>query len=198
MRNSEHDLPPWIWRGLGFGAVGLLLATVLGIGLISAGVFDPRPGGSLQRLIAPGARTASTLDPRLTWLDEQLPQPPFTVRLLAAHRSGETDVGYGLALGAPHAYLAAGVSPLGYVTLWQEDGTGETVHMPWQTWPHVRPGSEPNEIQVDVNDGRVSVRLNRELLWQGPWLEDAAGIGLYTETFGAPTTVGFEQLSFFH
>ena len=195
---QDNSLPPLIWRVLGLSAVGLLVATVLGIGLISAGVFDPRPIGSLQREISPGGRIISTPGPQVEWLDQPLPEAPFTVRLEAAHEAGEADAGYGLAIGGPQEFLAVGVSPLGYVTLWEEQGGQKSVHLPWQIWPHVRPGSESNEIWVDVQDGQATVRLNRELLWEGTWDGGAGGVGLYVETFGGDVTVEFVELVIFH
>lgn len=196
--SNEQPLPPRVWRLLGIAAVGLLLTAVAGIALISAGVFDPKPFGSLQQQSTPGERTLSAGESRLQWLDEPMPQRPFSVRLTGAHVAGERDVGYGLALGGPQTRLVVAVSPLGYVAVWQEEAGQRLEHMPWQTWPHVRGGGEPNEIHLDVQQGQISARLNRELLWQGVWQAPGGNVGLYLESFGAGARVEFSELTLFH
>ncbi len=195
---NEEPLPPVTWRVLGIIAVGLLLGAVAGIALISAGIFDPKPLGPLQRQLTPGERVLAAGERRLEWLEEPLPQAPFSARLTAAHVAGERDVGFGLALGGTQAHLVVAVSPLGYVAVWEEEAGQRVAHMPWQTWPHVNGGGEPNEIHLDVQDGQISARLNRELLWQGAWQGAEGNVGLYVESFGEPTRIEFGELALFH
>jgi hypothetical protein len=178
--------PPYVWRWLGVGAVLLMAGSVLLITLISAGVFDPQPIGeesgqwTLETVaLAPGER-------ELIWLEEPRLPPSYTVRLLASFAEGSPDVGYGLALGQDDAFLAAAVSPTGYATVWREvSGSEREEILPWQTWPHVDTGSGSNEIQIDVTADHVTIRINRELLWQGQ--VDIAGdrVALYGESFAA-------------
>ena len=196
--NDEDFLPRHTWRVLGLAAVGLLALVVLGIALISAGFFDPRPAGALQAAVAPGARAVGAREERIEWLDEQAPGAAFTVRLSAAYLSGERDVGYGMALGEAARNFVVAVSPLGYVAVWENDGDGQTLHMPWQTWPHVQTGDAANEIQVDVHDATISVRINRELLWQGTRKADGAEIGIYAQSFGGPTMITYDELALFY
>ncbi len=173
----------------------LVLAAMLG-GLILAGVFDPPLNGTTVRerpltpqLIIPAA--AHTL----TSLDESLPATNYSVRLTAAYQSGETDIGYGLRLGDAGRGLRVKVSPLGYAQVM----VGATAVLPWQPWPHVHTGATPNEIWVNVGgvegNGRVAVRLNRELLWAGPARLVAGPVGLVGESYGETAVVEWQKLT---
>src|SRR5690554_5568142 len=195
--SNEEPLPTHTWRVLGIAAVGLLLTAVAGIALISAGVFDPKPIGRLQLQLAPGERMLDGGERLLEWLDEPLPQAPFSTRLTAAHISGEQDAGYGLALGSRQEHLDVALSPLGYVTVWQEMDGERVEHMPWQTWPHVRRGQEINELQVDAQNGQISARINRELLWQGNWESAGGNVGIYAESFGEAALIEFRDVALF-
>lgn len=196
--SNEESLPPLAWRLLGIVAVSLLLTAVAGIGLISAGVFDPKPLGPLQHRSAPGERILAAGESDLQWLQEPLPDTPFSARLTAAHVAGEMDAGYGLALGAPQAHLVVAVSPLGYVAVWEMAEGQRLDRMPWQRWPHVRRDHEPNEIHFDVEEDQILVRVNHELLWQGAWQIAEGGVGFYLESFGEPARIEFRELTLYH
>lgn len=182
------------------GWLGVLLLAVLvgGVVLISAGVFDPPLNGTAwrQRPLPSSAQTIPAGGQLFTLLDEPLPPTNYSLRLTAVHQSGDPDVGYGLVVGDEARSLAVLVSPLGYVTV----RLGETAVVPWQPWPHVRRGAEPNEIWLNVGgvegDGRASVRLNRELLWSGEVGELAGQLWLAGESYGKGETavVGWERL----
>lgn len=196
MTTSEGRPPPSaaVWRGLGLVAVLLLVGAIATIGLISTGAFDPQPTGELadrRELIPQQIGAGETV---LNWLYEA-DGGAFTLRLTAAWSEGEQDVGYGVAVGAEDDYLVAGVSPLGYAAVWaQRDGRREMV-VPWQPWPHVRRGSEANEIQIEAAEGVARVRVNREQLWEGEWALAGAGAGLYAESFGEATAIDFRELA---
>lgn len=197
MSRIEADLPHHTWHVLGLAAVALLLGAMAGIGLISAGVFDPRPVGRLQTQVAPGEHEVPAGEWRVAWQQIKVQEGSFSVRLSGAYAGGERDIGYGLALGKEDRQLVVAVSPLRYVSVWEEGAAGRQERMPWQPWPHVRGGRETNEIQVDYRDGDVSVRLNRELMWQGAWQAPEHDVGLYTESFGGPGRVFFSDLTLF-
>lgn len=201
--NPRHPpLPPLAWRLLGVAAVALLGLAVLAITLISAGLFDPQPAGPLHETLMPGVQTVEPHSRSITWLPQPAPQSPYTVRLEAMLLDGERDSAYGLVLGSEENALFIAVSPSGYVAIWQELDNERLTHLPWQTWPHIRSGNESNEIQLDRHSDAISVRLNRELLWQGPLstpsLPSSARLGLYGETFGAQATVDFATLTLFY
>jgi hypothetical protein len=204
------DAPIGAFRWLGWSAVLLLLTVVTGIGLISAGVFDPKPIGELagNRQLSPQLVAANYQT--LSWIDEELPPGNYSLRLTAARDSGELDIGYGLAIGEIDNYLVVAVSPLGYVTIWRgvmvngepsESSrlpSPEVAILPWQTWPHVKTNEEPNEIWLDIVDGNLeSVRINRELLWQEREILQGAQIATWAESFGGPANVEFEELQLF-
>ena len=197
MSNVERKVPPPLWRWLGLAATSLLLGTVAAIMLISAGIFDPQPLGSEQDRRALTAHAVPAGASQITWLEMPLPRDAYTVRLTAAHESGESDAAYGLALGDDAAYLAAAVSPLGYVAIWQQLGEEKTTIMPWQTWPHVHTGQESNEIQIDVQRTQLTVRLNRERLWQGAWQSPGRQLGLVGQSFGGRTVIAFQEMVLF-
>lgn len=186
--------PPGVWRGLGLVAVLLLLASITAIGLISAGVFDPRPAGDVvnrRELTARGVGPGETV---LIWLYEYSGADTFAARLTAAWAEGEQDVGYGATVGAEDDYLTAAVSPLGYAAVWAEQDGRREMMFPWQPWPHVRRGGEANEIQIEVSGRRVSVRVNRERLWEGERTVQGKAAGLYAQSFGQETVIDFQEL----
>lgn len=187
-------------------ALLLLIVAAAFIGLIARGVFDPRPCGRLAHQDMPG-RVA--LDERGETLQQQ--RAPFAgtpwcydLRLTAAYEAGETDSGYGLAVGDRQAALVVAVSPLGQAAVWQTvAGEAEPRYLlPWQPWPHVHPGTSPNEIWLEIDDDagitQVTARVNRELLWQGNLIEPPpADPYLWLGSFGGPVTVDFQTLDWF-
>ena len=196
MTREQCPPPPHIWRGLGLAAVLLLLLSVATIATISAGIVDPGPAGS------PMAR--HTLAPQEIGAGEQshawiarVPAGAYTVRLTAAHAGGEPDSGYGLILGNDNGYFLAALSPLGYAAVWEQQGEVREMHLPWQPWPHVETSTTPNEIQVDVTGEAVTVRINRELLWQGRSSLTDPSAGIFLQSFGQAATVDFQAISFY-
>ncbi|MCP4424165.1 MAG: hypothetical protein GY803_06715 [Chloroflexi bacterium] len=183
-------------------AAGLLAGTaVLAVILILSGVFDPQPAGALQweRPLTP--QTVPAHSSQIVWIDQIAPEPPYSVRLTAAHNSGETDIVYGLALGGDNAYAGFAVSPLGYAAVWESHSAIRNprlrvvVHSAFRPWPHVRQGD--NEIWVDVTEETVAARVNRELLWTGETAVDSGRIGLLAESFGETAVIDFQSVEFF-
>jgi hypothetical protein len=192
-------------RLLRYSAGALAALVLLLVVLIAARVFDPQPFGPLAQTDQPGRRELSGAGEAT--FPQPAPWPPaapperFSLRLSAAHAGGETDSGYGLALVGDGARLVVAVSPLGYVTINEEAAGQQVDHVPWQTWPHARPGSEANELWLDVirqGDGaRVTAWINRERLWQGMVEWSPGGIGFWLESFGGPVAVDFRRLEWF-
>ena len=183
-------------RWLNRTAVLMLAVTVLAISLIASGLFDPSPfGQSLWREELP-QMTVVPASRQISWMNNDMPSPPFTARLTAAHKSGEADSGYGLILGSEERYLAVAVSPLGYLAIW-ETATSDSYHLNWQTWPHVNRGTETNEIWLDVDGDQARVRINREWLWEGEIDIQIYGIGILGESFGEETVIDFESVEMF-
>ena len=181
-----------------------LATAVFAILLIAGGAFDPQPFGPLnwQQELTP--LTLPAQERVITWLPQELPNQPYSLRLLAARERGEADIAYGLVVGDEEAYLAVVVSPLGYLTVWQEGKNCQLSMvncqlsmMPWQTWPHVRTGEEANEIWLDVAGEQVSIRINRELLWEGQARGLGKQVGVIGESFGETAVVDFRTLKLF-
>jgi len=196
--------PPTARRALRLAAALLFAVVATLITLIAGGAFDPRPAGPLVRSVQPGplsldGRGEMAAAQSLPWT---APPTHFSVRLTAAHVAGETDSAYGLALG-DGATLTAAVSPLGEAAVWETPGEGgaPVYRLPWQPWPHVRRGAAANELWLDVaregDQAHVTVRVNRELLWQGDVALADAGVALWLRSFGGQVTVDFQTLDWF-
>lgn len=174
--------------------LGYLLATaVFVIILIALGLFDPKPVGTLQTTLPEATLSVNNPGQTIQWLPDPLPQTDFSVRGTAVWQSGSQDSGIGIALGNLEHNLVVAVSPLGYVLIQQN---GEAV-LPWQPWPHVQFGEMPNEIWLDVRGERVTVRLNRELLWQGEISLLDCRLGLFGENFGETAEFNFSTVQIF-
>lgn len=180
-------------RLLKVGVVLLLVTAVTVILLIASGQFDPKPVGNLvwQDELQPMTVAAQTR--QIEWLEQPVPDEPFSVRLTAVYQQGATDNGYGLILGDETQNFLFAVSPLGYATIQQNDNA----LFPWQPWPHVRTQNTPNEIWLDWEDGQLSVRLNRELLWAGDVEIPEGYLGLYGESFAETAVINFESIELY-
>ncbi len=194
-------------RGLKLIAGGLGILAVLAVLLIAAGVFDPQPLGPLiqtDRLAPQGLQQPGEMLIPLSvpWASGAVPSR-FSVRLKAAYQEGELDSGWGLALGRDSSRLVVALSPLSYVAIRQDEKDGQPAFLlPWQTWPHVRPGPAENELWLDVaQDGKgqaaVTVWINRELLWRGELDQAPDELWLWLSTYGAAVTVDFQSLEWF-
>lgn len=175
-------------------AVALAVLALLGVAVIEQGMFDPPLPGTVLGQTTLEAQTLLPHEQHLTWLAQRL-LPPDTLRLSVGAQGAE-NVLAGLVLGDEAAFLVVAVSPLGYVTIWQKVGNLEpTMLLPLQTWPHVHIGAGLNEIQVEnEGNGRFTVRINREWLWQGE-ANVGPGVGLMAENRGEGTAViHFQQL----
>ncbi len=172
---------------------GLLAGTaVVAIILILSGMFDPQPVGTLQWERPLTRQIIPTHTRRIVWLDETTPDEAYSLRLQAAYQSGETDIVYGLALGSDDDYLAVIASPLGYTGIAEVHPSFIIHRLPFRPWPHVRP--DANEIWLDVIDGRVTARINREWLWEGEIADISGQIGLVVESFGETAVIDFQTI----
>lgn len=183
-------------------AILIVLATLLLIGLIASGRLDPQPIGQPQASLILSGQSVAAGQEQASWLDEVVPTTHCSLKLTAAYKSGEQDIGYGLLVGQPEAYLGVAVSPLGYLTIWQgTGGEGEAAEvriLPWQTWPHIRQGTGRNEIWLNIAGDDVTIRLNGELLWQGTVAFAGQQTGLWLESFGQAAVVDFQRLEIFY
>lgn len=201
--NPDEELPPLAWRWLSILAVMLLLVIAGGIILISSGVFDPKPLGTVKTEIPLKPSEIQSNSQELNWIERRLSFELGTIRLNASRLSGEADVAYGLAIGEENDYLVVAVSPLGYYSIWRGSGVGgqaEKIEVvkPWQTWPHIRLGDSDNEIWIDIQDDRItSIRINREILWQKPLPIRKRGIGLWVQSFGEPAVIDFQKMELY-
>lgn len=165
---------------MGITAVGVLT----GILLMALGVFDPKPIGCVTWQTQPSALTIPPQAGITRWLNAPVLAADFSLRLQTNHRRGEVDVVYGLALDD----LRVGLSPLGYALVM----VGETAVLPLQPWPHITPAG--NEIWLDVRGSRVTIRLNRELLWTGEVTLTHRQVGIWGESWGETAVVEMERL----
>lgn len=195
---TEQDNIDRDWRWLDLTIVLVLVGAVLMIALISAGAFDPKPVGELVDTFELNEIQVTGKQSRIDWIEEPTPPGDISLRMTAALADGELDSAYGLVIGNADAYLATAFSPTGYVSFWQQEGQRLQKIIPWRTWPHVNRGLEENELWLDVVDGQlVSIRTNREILWQGEQPLAARQVGLWAETFASPAVFDFQQLEIF-
>lgn len=195
---------------LRWAAALISVTAIVGISLIAAGAFDPKPLGSHRWSKSLSELSVEPHGRQLLWLDQTVPDQSFTLRLSAAHGSGERDSSYGLLIGDDQAFLAIALSPLGYVSVWQHRASqtaagadeSELIIMPWQLWPHVRLGAEENEIWLDLSQKeagkmQAGIRINREILWQGEVWMVPSQVGIIGESFGEGAMFSFRSLQLF-
>ncbi len=176
------------------GALAYLMATaVFLIILIASGVFDPKPVGERQTTLPTTTLAVSEPGQTILWLDQMLPEGDFSVRGTAVYQSGSLDSGVGLALGDENSQIIVAISPLGYVLVQEDD----TAVLPWQTWPHVQLEDAPNEIWINVRGEEVTVRINRELLWQGLVSLPTRNLGFFGENFGETAVYAIPTIDIF-
>lgn len=206
--NGRPPQPEQMWpRWLRLAALGLATGIAGLLALIITGVFDPKPAGPPAASapigpveVAAGAETSQWVPA----VRRSAERRPISWRLLAAHRAGELDSGYGLMVGDDARALVVAVSPLGYASIWEQHGLGQAqdlVHLPWQTWPHVATGSALNELWLDVTpvggQDEITVRINREVLWRGSVTQIGPHAGWWAASFGGAVNVDFRQLTRF-
>lgn len=199
--HSSQTEKAWDWVRLALVAV--LLLAVLGIILISAGIFDPKPLGYWQEQFQLSPIQTGPGETNILWLQEPIVSGVDTYRLNAAFQAGSIDSGYGLAIGDTMEHIIIAVSPTGYVSIQRYMNTNEMEPaieqiFPWQVWPHVQKGQGANEIWVDVVESQITtIRINRELLWGKIISVDGKKIGLYSESFDGATTTDFQTLDYY-
>jgi hypothetical protein len=67
----------------------------------------------------------------------------------------------------------------------------------WQPWPHVKTGTQTNEIWLDKRGSELTVQINREYLYTGPTNFSPNKIGLWTAAFNEASTIDFKTLTIF-
>lgn len=105
------------WRWLNWSVLLVFGGAVVLIGLISSGVFDPKPIGKPVETLRLGSVNLDAGQKRLTWLELSAPVGDHSLRLKAALAEGEADSAYGLVIGDKLKHLLVAVSPVGYVTV---------------------------------------------------------------------------------
>ncbi len=169
-------------------AVILSLITFAAITLILSGRFDPQPYGEPVWEKGHFLLRAPAHGQKIVWLGKKMPEGDFSLRLTAVHINGHSDNQYGLILGSDTEKLAITLSSAGYAAIeWK------TVIMPYAPFPHVH-HNDVNEIWLDMGTAKdgirpVTVRLNRELFWQGDIDLLHGGIGVMVENFGESETI---------
>lgn len=132
----------------------------------------------------------------MRWLREELPRSPLSILLTAGHGSGDPDSAYGLLLGQEDNNIAIMISPLGSIAITKypaQQVSGAADHtLPWQTWPHVQTGDQPNDLLVYLEDDKISVRLNGEFLWAADDIEPVNRLGLIAASYGEEVTIDFQ------
>ncbi len=190
--HPSDSLSPSAWRWLWGSALATLHLLLITLGLIAAGVFDPPRVG--QRVgLPPVTLTLAAGEESLAWMPAALPET-FHILIQGVLQSGAVDSGFGLVLGSPACHLGMGVSPTGYLTLWQTAGEATTPLRPWQAWPHVQIEGA-NEIWVNVEGDQMSWRVNGEQAWAAtlPCPTNPRQVGYWAAAYGGPVTLRFSS-----
>jgi hypothetical protein len=181
--------PPWLWRlvtrGVGLLALGvaaLAVALYLGAadppragplvweddfkGDTSRWEWRPSPGAALAARA--GALVADFTGPgQAAWALAEAPAGDLTLEVAGAQTQGAGGAAaYGLVFNwqDPDHYAAVLVNGNGYVEAFQQTAAGRREWFPFQQWPHILYGTDSNRVRVDVRAGRVTARVNDELL----------------------------------
>jgi hypothetical protein len=177
-------------------ALFLISSIVLVVFILSLGFYDPiaiDESSRHRKLIDLQIPSKTTKN---KWLKEDLPQPPFSIRVIGNFDSGDLDSAFGLMLSQQDGIIAVMISPLGYVSVWHETSSTNTntkdFYLPWQIWPHVHTGSSENEIYVHLNGDILSIRINRERLLEISEIDQVDRIGIMGESFGRDTMINFQ------
>lgn len=170
--------------------IALLTALVAAAvtGFIASGWGDPKAVGEVVWQTDNVRLEALPGQPAIRWLSPPLTAAPFSLRTTAVFQRGTPDSSAGLVLSDGERQTTVALSPLGYAAVQHGDGPDS---FPWQPWPHVRTETAVNEIWIDVIDQTLTVRLNRELLWQGPLPHRVRQVGLAVATFQPGQTAVF-------
>jgi hypothetical protein len=189
----------WL-RGTAICLLTIFCVTLL---IIASGVFDPKPIGTVQPSLYPGEQTIGAGAEEVHWLDVSLAGGKGSVRGTAVFLSGEQDIQYGLIIGEPDQYVQVVASPLGYVAISkliinQQFTIPDSSYLfPFQPWPHVHTGAALNEIWVEWDEGNMTVRINRELVWEGEVGIDPRSVGLVVRSYGETAVVDFQTVELF-
>ncbi len=171
--------------------LALALAALLSITLITAlalGWNDPRPrqpadwtDPTLPRRLEAGANGTT-----LSLLDR--PAGDFTFEILAQPIAGPESgfYGYGLAYRAQDTrrYYAFAVGGDGYYAVLRVDGDEEIPLVPWQQFPHVRRGRQPNRLRATCAGAVCEFAINDEYaatVEDETWL--SGDVGLWARGF---------------
>ncbi len=141
-----------------------LAGTLLMVLLVRAGVWDPRPVGTLFADHSLGQISG------VQWVEPV--DGAFSVQIETV--SAETTA---LLLKNDAETLHIAINPVGFFSIWTDTDGSVQPHYPWQTWPHIEPNV--NEIWLDVRADGWSLRFNKELFYEGDgWLDSVREVGV--------------------
>lgn len=169
----------------------LSLAALLSAALIAAlalGWNDPRPG-------RPADWTDPSLPRRLEAASEattvsflRQPHQDFTLEILAEPLAAPESgfYGYGLVYRAQDTahYYAFAVGGDGYYAVLRVDGAQEVALVPWQQFPHIRRGRQPNRLRVTCAGAVCEFAINDEYaatVEDGTWI--SGDVGFWVRAF---------------
>jgi hypothetical protein len=166
----------------------VVVAALILIGALVLGWNSPRPGRSPD-WEAPGLPRrvdAAQSGPSVVLFDH--PGSDFTYEVIASPLvdSDPGLDGYGLVYRAQdpdHCYVFA-VGPDGYYAVLRRDGEDLIPLVPWQQFPHIRRGGQPNRLLVTCVGASCAFRINDEYattVEDDRWL--SGDVGLWASSF---------------
>ncbi len=165
------------------------VAALILIGALALGWNTPRPGRPPD-WEAPGLpRRVEAARPGPSVLLFDRPGSDFTLGVTARPLPGRDSGldGYGLVYRAQDAdhYYAFAVGPDGYYAVLKRDGGDVIPIVPWQQFPHVRRGPQPNRFLITCVGASCAFRINDEYattVEDDRWL--SGDVGLWVSSFG--------------
>jgi hypothetical protein len=208
---SHHPLPHWLRQILRWGFILSLIGVMALAYALSQGLADPPRAGRLQwqsDFRSDAARwefrapAGSTLVPTAGGLlatfsaPEQLalgltadPGGDFTLETGGTQIEGETGAAYGVVFGWQDEthYSAVLINSNGYAEAYRQAGAEKQVWFAWGQWPHILALPESNRVRIDVRGGRVTARVNDELLVENATTVEAirGRVGIVARSLGA-------------
>ena len=188
----------WLWDSLLLALTLVAVAALVLIGALALGWNSPRRAlpADWESPALP-RRVEITADATYLSLLNR-PTGDLVFEVIAVPLAGPVSdlYGHGLVYRAQDAthYYAFVVGVEGYYTVLKQDGSHVTALVPWQQFPHVRRGRQPNRLLVTCTGSSCAFRINDEhaaTVEDDTWL--SGDIGLWARSSDQAAALQFRS-----